>query len=161
MKLFAYLVVIDFTKVFRRLFPTQLIMKKLQDVDTSELKAALEHAESGKAAKRLIVALAYKDGVDVMEIEQRYGIPQSTIYYWLQRFEERSLPDALEDEARPGRPPKLTPDQRAVVESWVEESTNSGECSERDWTASKLQDRILDEFGVEYSIPHLYRTFLS
>lgn len=135
-------------------------MDKLEGVDVAELQSALAQVESAKAAKRLLVALAYKDGVDVTEIERRYGIPQSTIYYWLKRLEERSLSEALEDESRPGRPPRLSPEQRATVESWVSEVPGNDDNTIDKWTARQLRDRIHEEFGVEYSIPHVSRTFL-
>lgn len=136
-------------------------MSKLDHVGTRELQAALERVDSAKAAKRLVVALAYKDGVHVGEIERRYGIPQSTIYYWLSRFEEKSLADALEDEPRPGRPPKLDSEQRAQVESWLEAEPESDEAEPTAWTAERLRERIEEEFGVQYSEAHVGRVFLE
>jgi transposase len=132
-------------------------MSKLEKFDVDQLQAALEEATSAKSAKRLVVALAYKDGVDTSVLSTRYGIPQSTIYYWLDRFEERGIEDALEDEYRPGRPPKLTSEQRAEVESWL---ANPPEDTE-EWTAQHLQQRIAEELGVEYSTAHVHRLFLS
>lgn len=49
-----------------------------------------------------MIALAYKDGVDVDTISDRYVIPQSTIYYWHDRFENIPTADALRDEPRLG-----------------------------------------------------------
>jgi transposase len=105
--------------------------------------------------------LAYKDGVDVTEIERRYGIPQSTVYYWLNRLEERPLQEALTDEGRPGRPPKLTAEQRATVDSWLSGPPESGDEASVEWTAKRLRRRIRQEFDVDYSIPHVSRTFLD
>lgn len=132
-------------------------MGKLEEFDVDQLQAALEEVTSAKGAKRLMVALAYKDGVDVGVLSGRYSIPQSTIYYWLDRFEERGLEEALEDEHRPGRPPKLTAEQRAEVESWVANPPAEAE----EWDAQRLQQRIAEAFGVEYSTAHLHRQFLS
>lgn len=136
-------------------------MRKLEGVEAADLKSALEDAESAKAAKRLMIALAYKDGVDVTEIERRYGIPQSTVYYWLNRLEERPLQEALTDERRPGRPPKLTAEQRATVDSWLSGPPESGDEASVEWTAKRLRRRIRQEFDVDYSIPHVSRTFLD
>jgi transposase len=132
-------------------------MRKLNEIDRDQLKLALDEVTSAKAAKRLVVALAYKDGVDVDELSSRYGIPQSTIYYWLDRFEKRDVEGALEDEHRPGRPPKLTAEQHAEVESWLADSSEDSE----EWTARRLQQRITEEFDVEYSVAHVRRRFLS
>jgi transposase len=136
-------------------------VRKLEGVEAADLKSALEDAESAKAAKRLMIALAYKDGVDVTEIERRYGIPQSTVYYWLNRLEERPLQEALTDERRPGRPPKLTAEQRATVDSWLSGPPESGDEASVEWTAKRLRRRIRQEFDVDYSIPHVSRTFLD
>lgn len=132
-------------------------MSKLEKFDVDQLQTALEGATSAKSAKRLMVALGYKDGVDTSVLSTRYGIPQSTIYYWLDRFEERGIEEATEDKQRPGRPPKLTVDQCAEVESWLAEQP---ECSE-EWTARRLQRRIDEEFDVKYTIAHVHRRFLS
>jgi transposase len=133
------------------------MMGKLEELDVDQLKAALDEVTSAKGAKRLMVALAYKDGVDVDVLSDRYSIPQSTIYYWLDRFEERGIEGALEDEQRPGRPPKLTAEQRAEVESWLTDPPEGI----KEWTARQLQQRIAEEFDVEYSTAHLHRQFLA
>lgn len=64
-----------------------------------------------------MVALAYKDGVATSVLSARYGIPRSTIYYWLDRLEEQGIEEDLKDENRPGRPAKFTAEQRAEVKS--------------------------------------------
>lgn len=137
-------------------------MGKLENVSSETLRSALADAETAKAAKRLVVALAYKDGVDVTVIAARYGVPQSTIYYWLDRFDEQPLAEALEDEPRPGRPPKLSDEQRRTVESWLQSPSEAlDEANGESWTAERLRDRISEEFGVEYSVPHVSRTYLE
>ena len=40
-------------------------MDKLDHVQTGDLQEALTDASTGKATKRLMIALAYKDGVSV------------------------------------------------------------------------------------------------
>ncbi|TSD08900.1 helix-turn-helix domain-containing protein [Haloglomus irregulare] len=135
-------------------------MTKLGSVPLEELHAELESVESAKGAKRLMVAIAYKDGVDVETIAARYAIPQSTIYYWLDRLDKEPLSEALEDDNRPGRPSKLSPEQRATVADWVDKDAATGS-PERNWTARELRDKIVKEFGVEYSIAHVNRTFLG
>lgn len=84
-------------------------MDKLADVDTEALQAALGDASESKAVKRLMVALAYADGVSVETVSARYDIPRATIYSWLDRFEQQSIAEAITDDSRPGRPAKLDP----------------------------------------------------
>lgn len=82
-------------------------MNKLDDIDVGALRDALEETSSAKAAKRLMIALAYADGVRVEALSDRYDIPRATVYSWLDRFEQQSISEAIEDESRPGRPSKL------------------------------------------------------
>jgi hypothetical protein len=105
-------------------------------VPLKELHAELESVESAKGAKRLMMAIAYKDRVDVETIAARYAIPQSTIYYWLDRLDKEPLSEALKDDSRPGRPSKLSPEQRATVADWVDKDAATGP-PERNWTVGR------------------------
>lgn len=62
-------------------------MAELEDPSTEQNCSALENVDAAKAAKRLIVALAYEAGVNVKAISSRDGIPQSAVY-WLDSFED-------------------------------------------------------------------------
>ena len=48
-------------------------MNKLEAVDPDSLRAALAEADNPKAVKRLMIALAYRDGVPVETLSERYG----------------------------------------------------------------------------------------
>lgn len=50
-------------------------MGKLSTVSVDDLHAALKRVAIGKGAKRLMIALAYKDGVAVETLSKRYDIP--------------------------------------------------------------------------------------
>lgn len=64
-----------------------------------------------------MVVLADTDGGPVETLAGRYGIPRSTIYYWLDRLEKQQVADAVQDEPRTGRPPKLSTEQAVEVET--------------------------------------------
>lgn len=132
-------------------------MADLEGVTASELRTALGTAETPKAVKRLMVALAYLDGVAVGTLVDRYGIPQSTVYSWLNRFEERSLDDALRDDDRPGRPPDLDLDQRQAITGWLAEPPERAGIDAEAWTPERLRDHVEREFGVRYSVGHARR----
>lgn len=74
-------------------------------ISTERLRAVLNDADDTKVAQRLVVAGACTDGGCVETITEPYGIPQSTIYYSLDRLEKQPLAEALRDEPWPGRPP--------------------------------------------------------
>jgi transposase len=129
-------------------------MGKLENVDPSTLREALADAADAKATKRLMVALDYLDGAPVDELSDRYGIPRSTVYYWLSRFEERPLEEAITDEDRPGRPREL---DRSVLRDVVEAGPTPYGIDHEEWTPAALRDFLDREFDVSYSEGHVRR----
>ena len=132
-------------------------MRKLRDVDEDGLKAAFRDVSDAKAAKRLTMAIAYLDGVSVATLSDRYEIPRSTIYAWLDRFEAESIESALRDETGPGRPPELEPQEFVQLASEIGDGPNSHGFDASEWTASLLQTHISAAYGVEYSEGHARR----
>lgn len=132
-------------------------MEKLSDVDDDDLRAALAVAETPKAAKRLMVALAYKGGVPVSTLSTRYGIPRSTVYYWLDRFESEPIEEAIEDEQRPGRPTKLDAAELAELRAQIDETPAEQGYDAAEWTPKLLRDHIEERYGISYSEGHARR----
>ena len=132
-------------------------MPDIEGVTASELREALSTAETPKAVKRLMVTLAYLDGVPVGTLVERYGVPQSTLYSWLDRFEERPLDDALYDDDRPGRPPKLDADERTELASHLAEPPAEFGFEGPAWTDELLREHVDRTFGVRYSVGHARR----
>lgn len=132
-------------------------MSKLDGVPAGTLRETLGHATDAKAAMRLMLAIAYKDGVDVETLSDRYGIPRSTIYYWFDRLEELPLEEAITDESPPGRPAKLSASERETVVTWVRGTPEEQGLDAAEWTPELLRDHIRSEFGVEYSLGHVRR----
>jgi transposase len=134
-------------------------MNKLEDVNADALRDALGEAASAKAAKRLMIALAYADGVRVETLSERYGIPRATVYSWLDRFEHQSISDAIEDESRPGRPPKLDAPQREQLSDDLVGSPAELGYDASKWTPELAQSHIERVYDVTYSLGHVRRLF--
>jgi transposase len=132
-------------------------MDKLADIAVESLRERLRTAESAKAAKRLMIALAYKDGVSVDVLSARYGLSRSTVYSWLDRFENRSMEAAIQDDSRPGRPPKLDEKQKTAVLTALESPPSTFDYNQSTWTPELLQHHIEREFQVSYSLGHTRR----
>jgi transposase len=132
-------------------------MAKLENTSRSRLLEAFHDATEAKAVKRLVVALAYLDGESVDALAGRYEIPRSTIYAWLDRFEGRSIEDALHDQRRPGRPAELDPGEFVHLASDIEAGARAHGFRTDDWTASRLKTHISAVYGVEYSEGHARR----
>ena len=132
-------------------------MDKLDEVPGDELRAHLEETEDPKAVKRLMVALAYKDGVSVSQLSARYGIPRSTVYYWLDRFADESVADAVVDDPRPGRPSELDDDERNRLAAALSDSPAEHGFDDGDWTPDRVREYLEQSFGVSYSTGHVRR----
>jgi transposase len=129
-------------------------MGKLDHVDPAALREQLAETTDAKATKRLMVALDYLDGVAVDDLSDRYGIPRSTVYYWLSRFEERPIEEAITDEDRPGRPTAL---DRSVLEDVVATPPREYGVDGEEWSPATLRDVLDDRFDVSYSEGHVRR----
>lgn len=132
-------------------------MRKLHEVDVDALRSAFRNAEQPKAVKRLTMAMAYLDGVSVETLSRRYDIPRSTIYAWLDRFEEESVEEAIRDDRRSGRPAELEPREFIQLASDVGEGPHAHGFSGNEWTANLLQTHIMAAYGVDYSKGHARR----
>lgn len=132
-------------------------MDKLADISVDSLLESLEETDSAKATKRLMIALAYKDGVPVDTLSARYGLSRSTVYSWLDRFECRSIESAIQDDSRPGRPPKLDDTQQASVRNALNGAPTECGYEQSAWTPELLQRYIEREYGVSYSLGHVRR----
>lgn len=132
--------------------------EKIPDVSLEELQEKLrEIDDDGKAVKRLFTAIAYKQGSSPAEIEETYGISRKNVYLWLDRIEERGLDDALYDESRPGRPSKLTKEQRTELEETLHESPEDAGYDIQAWTPKFVQHWIKTHFDIEYTLRHVRR----
>jgi transposase len=132
-------------------------MNKLDEVSLSSLRDQLEAAESPKATKRLMIGIAYKDGVTVSTLSDRYSVPESTLYYWLDRLDEKPLSQAVEDDDRPGRPSELDEREREAVFDALADSPEAYGFEASSWTPELVRQLIEREYDVNYSLGHVRR----
>ena len=132
-------------------------MNKLEDIDTTALREALSDASNAKAAKRLMIALAYADGVRDDTLSKRYGIPRATVYSWLDRFEQETIKEAIEDESRPGRPPKLSDSQREQLFAELAQSPTEFGYEPTEWSPEIVKNHIEQVYETSYSLGHIRR----
>lgn len=132
-------------------------MDKLTDVSTEVLRDELADVSDPKAAKRLMVALAYDGGISISTQSELYGIPASTLYYWLDRVGTEPLESAIHDDDRPGRPTKLDREERTALRRDLTEEPSESGYDATDWTPELVRKHIEDEYGVSYSLGHVRR----
>ena len=136
-------------------------MERLEDVPVEELRTALERVEGKKPAMRLLAAIAYKHGVTQTELGEWYGVERKTIYNWFTRIEEGPIEEAVVDEKRPGRPPKLGREAREVLRADLERSPTDVGYDGEVWTPDLVREHVRTRFGVEYSESSCRRLLLE
>lgn len=106
----------------------------------------LRKAEYRFVQRRRILLLAAA-GTPNAEIERQVGCCRDTVLLWRRRFVEGGL-KALVERPRPGRPPRITPQERhAVVALACHLPTDYG-IERSQWSLSSLQQALLDSKKV-------------
>jgi len=132
-------------------------MEHLDDISVADLQRALDEVEGKKPTQRLMAAIAYKNGVTQTELASWYGVQRRTIYNWLNRLERESLTKAVTDEHRPGRPRKLSREQREQLQRALHEPPTDAGYDAPTWTPALTQRHLRETFDVEYSLPSCRR----
>lgn len=132
-------------------------MAKIEDVSVEDLEVALEEAEGKRETQRLMVAILYKRGPSVPMIAEWLDMRDGTIYEWLNRFEERPIKDAITDDHRSGRPPKLDETEREKFELAVNNPPSESGYDQPAWSTKLAKTFLREEFDVEYSMRHITR----
>jgi transposase len=130
--------------------------EKLVSVDEKQLREQLRTERDPKAIKRLVAALEYKSGLSPAKIQRKYGWHEQTVYDWLDIVAERDA-FALGDFPRGGSSSRLTDDQWDQLTATLQTSPSEAGIDAPAWTPPLVREYILDTFGVEYSLAHMYR----
>lgn len=81
----------------------------LEDISIGELRHQLDEVESKEASQRLMVAIAYKQGVSKSDLANWYGLSIDTLDEWFTEFETSSVVEIIDEIERfelPGRSTK-------------------------------------------------------
>ena len=100
--------------------------------------------------RRIHALLALADGTSVEDIAQLLAVGEQTIRAWLRAFVLHGVA-SLVYRRREGRPPKLTPSQRAELKAAILAGPDAAGYSSACWTAGISTDLIQRRFGVEYA----------
>ena len=102
----------------------------------------------GLVRERLLMVIWIKEGESSYEIGNRLRCPHSKVLYWKYRFEKEGI-SGLKTRSRPGKPSKLTKDEKKHIKQILGEGNW--------WKAKWVSDLIYKETGVVYSQRHVVR----
>jgi transposase len=132
-------------------------MARLEEIPVEDLEDALGAVEGYREARRLLVAIVYKRGPSVPMLAEWLDVREATMYRWFDRLEDEPIAEAIRDDPRPGRPPKLDDDQLAAFRNTVAGSPAAAGYEGETWTADLARQYLEGEFGVAYSTRHVRR----
>ncbi len=117
------------------------------EVSAVELRRAAARSREADAARRMLALALVLEGKSRKEAAESCGMDRQTLRDWVHRFNAEGLAGLVNRRA-PGPAPRLSAEQEAAVDRWVEQ----GPELERDgvvrWRCRDLQERIGREFGV-------------
>lgn len=132
-------------------------MPKLAKISLEQLHDALDQVDAKKPTQRLMLAILYKQGPSVPMIADWFDLRERLIYRWFNEMEEEPLMEAIYDDSRPGRPTKLTDEQREQFEDAVQNPPEDVGIDAPAWTPTIARHYLNTEFGIEYTLRHIRR----
>lgn len=133
-------------------------MARLEDVPLQTLREALDEFDDRRPLVRLLAAILYKQGPSVPTIADWLDVRPATVYGWFDRIERAdTLQEGLHDAPRPGRPAKLSADERRALFEQLQEPPSAAGYDDATWTPASAQALLQEQFGVEYSKRHVRR----
>ena len=107
-----------------------------------------------RVIRRVTALLEVGQRQPVAQVAENVGVSASTVYNGLQAFVLRRLA-SLRYRRSPGRPPKLTPTQKARLVTLLAAGPLAAGYPTGCWSSALVQDLIYREFGVLYTVHYL------
>jgi transposase len=90
------------------------------------------------------------------DIAAALGASEEAVSRWLARARDGG-PEALRSRPRPGRPPKLAPDQKRLIPEFLWHGAEAYGFRGDAWTCGRIARVVEEEFGVRYHKDHVGR----
>ena len=104
-----------------------------------------------RQVKYLLAILAVVEGQSFAQVALVLHVHEKTVATWVRIFCCYGLQGAPRQKPT-GRPPKLTPTQKAALATLIDEGPSKAGCSGACWRSPMIQQLIYDRFGVFYNV---------
>jgi transposase len=101
-----------------------------------------------------------KQGLGLSEVARRVQSSVSSVHRWARTWKKKGS-RGLDSKPVPGRPPKLTAQQRRRLQKRLLEGAMACGFPNELWTLKRIAVLIRREFGVQYHPSHLWRVLQS
>src|SRR6202049_1702210 len=121
-----------------------------QDFGAGELRGFAVKAKAGAQDRRLVALAAVHDGMNRSEAARIGGMDRQTLRDWVHRFNQYG-PEGLIDIKPPGRPSKLSEEQKEALKQLVETGPDPETDGVVRWRCVDLKRVVGQRFGVDLS----------
>jgi transposase len=132
-------------------------MIQLDNTSLEELRSQLDEVEEKVPTQRVLAAIGRKLGSSTKELAELHDVSGDTIRNWLNRFKQQPIEQAPYDDARSGRPPKLSDEEKEEFIADLHESPEEFGYDRQVWFPLLAYHHLKDKFDVEYSLVHIRR----
>ena len=126
-----------------------------------EFRQAARASDDTRQVRRLLALAAIRDGMSRTEAAKIGGMDRQTLCDWVHAYNDHGT-DGLINDASPGRPPKLSVEQKAEIKALVEKGPDPATDGVVRWRCIDLARIAKSRFGVtvdEDTIGRLLRDF--
>lgn len=116
-------------------------------LSSAEFRAAAKAATDAHQARRLLALAAIRDGKTRTEAARIGGMDRQTLVDWVHAYNDRGV-DGLINRASPGRPSKLTDEQKTELKALVEAGPDPDKDGIVRWRRIDLARIAGQRFGV-------------
>lgn len=114
----------------------------------SEGLKIIAHDKDSRFMHRVALVMLILSGHSLVELSKYCGVTRVTLSKWVSAVDAEGF-ESLREKDRPGRPQKLTIEQKELIDDWLKE--DPGEKGYRIWDGPTLRDLIKNKFDVEIS----------
>lgn len=117
------------------------------ELTVEELRAAAAREGDARVARRILAIAMVLAGHSRQAAAEAQAMEAQTLRDWVIRYNEHGLA-GLADRARPGRPRRLSGEQEAELDGWVEQGPDLKKDGAVRWRRFDLREKIRERFGV-------------
>jgi len=105
--------------------------------------------------RRRIAAKLLAEGMGIRKVARIVGVSPGSVLRWKQAVDEGGI-DALRSKPHPGRPPRLSQQQKAELEEILLTGARAAGFDTELWTLQRVTHMIERHFGVKYHPGHVW-----
>lgn len=106
--------------------------------------------------RRQLAVSLLEQGMRAAQVARAVGTSRASVTRWRQAYEEGGA-EAIAAKPHPGRPPRLSAAQRRRLAKLLLQGAGKHGYSTDLWTLARVAEVIAVNFGVEYTIGHVWR----